>query len=58
MPKSTATKKANTSKPKKQKKDEEVDHPKDEEHVDDNPAAFCPGKVKDQAPLDEKVSYE
>lgn len=54
----TAAKKPNTSKTRNGKKDEEDDHGKGEQHSEDGQAAVMPSENKEEAPFDEKVSFE
>lgn len=55
VPRSTATKKANTSNARNEEIVEEVHHTKGEEYVHDKQVTFSPSGTKEAAPLEEKV---
>lgn len=58
VPRSTATKKTNTSRPQKKKKYKKEDYPKEKEQFYDRRATMLPNGVKDQALFEEKASSE
>lgn len=58
VPRNTATKKKSISEPGKQEKHDEEDHAEDERNSDDAQTFVLSSRFKEQAPFEEKVSFE